>query len=127
MDLNAYRKRIDEIDDELVRLFAERMETAAGIAAFKKENDLPVLDTRREREKLQQIAEKTPEELEDYAVRLYSLLFELSRSYQKRLLGTQSELGAQIEAALRETPPLFPGNPAVACQGVEGSYQQLAC
>ncbi len=127
MDLNAYRKRIDEIDDELVRLFAERMETAAGIAAFKKENDLPVLDARREREKLQQIAEKSPEELEDYAVRLYSLLFELSRSYQHRLLGTKSALGEQIETALRETPPLFPGNAAVACQGVEGAYQQLAC
>ena len=89
MDLNAYRQRIDEIDDGILRLFAERMELAAGIAAYKRENDLPVLDRRREREKLRKIEEKTPEELQDYAVRLYSLLFELSRSYQNRLLGTQ--------------------------------------
>ena len=42
MDLNAYRKRIDEIDDELVRLFAERMEVAAGIAAFRTQINDPV-------------------------------------------------------------------------------------
>lgn len=127
MDLNQYRQRIDEIDDQLLRLFAERMEVAAGIAAYKKENNLPVLDMRREREKLLQIAEKTPEGLKDYAVSLYSLIFELSRSSQNRLLGTRSELTEQIETALRETPQLFPGNATVACQGVEGSYQQMAC
>ena len=127
MDLNQYRQRIDEIDEQLLRLFVERMEVAAGIAAYKKENRLPVLDMRREREKLLQIAEKTPEELRDYAVSLYSLIFELSRSSQNRLLGARSELTEQIERALGETPPLFPGSAAVACQGVEGSYQQMAC
>ena len=91
MDLNDYRQQIDEIDEELLQLFVRRMEIAAGIAAYKKENELPVLDRRREREKLQAIAEKTPEPLQDGAVRLYSLLFELSRSYQNRLLGTESE------------------------------------
>ena len=127
MELSEYRARIDAIDEEIVRLFAERMEAAAGIAAYKREHNLPVLDQRREREKLLQIAEKTPEGLRDYAVSLYSLIFELSRSSQNRLLGTRSELAEQIETALRETPPLFPGHAVVACQGVEGSYQQLAC
>ena len=127
MELSEYRARIDAIDAEMVRLFAERMEVAAGIAAYKKENNLPVLDMRREKEKLLQIAEKTPEGLKDYAVSLYSLIFELSRSCQSRLLGTKSELTEQIETALKETPPLFPGHAVVACQGVEGSYQQLAC
>ena len=28
MDLNDYRKEIDQIDDELIALFAKRMETA---------------------------------------------------------------------------------------------------
>lgn len=95
MDLSTYRKRIDEIDDAILRLFAERMEVAAGIAAYKKENDLPVLDARREREKLRQIAEKTPEELRDDTARLYTLIFELSRAYQTRLLGTRNEEGKE--------------------------------
>ena len=32
MELSEYRARIDKIDDELLRLFAERMQTAAGSA-----------------------------------------------------------------------------------------------
>ena len=44
MELSDYRAQIDRIDTELLRLFAERMQTAAGIAAYKKSHGLPVLD-----------------------------------------------------------------------------------
>ena len=61
MDLNDYRTRIDQIDDQLVKLFAERMETVVGIAKYKEEHNLPVLDAGRERKKLLALAEKSPE------------------------------------------------------------------
>ena len=48
MELSDYRVQIDRIDRQLVELFAQRMETAAGIAAYKKEHGLPVLDPIRE-------------------------------------------------------------------------------
>ena len=79
--------QIDEIDHKLVELFAKRMDVAAGIAAYKKEHGLPVLDPVREREKLQKTVQSAPEALRDYTASLYSLLFELSRCYQNRLLG----------------------------------------
>lgn len=60
MDLSDYRAQIDRIDAELLRLFAERMQTAAGIAAYKKGHALPVLDTGREREKLAGIVKAAP-------------------------------------------------------------------
>lgn len=126
MELLDYRNRMDQIDDELVKLFTQRMELAAQIAEFKKENKLPVLDTNREREKLLDIAGKTPENLQDYALSLYSLIFELSRSSQNRLLGMTTELTDKIKAAIENTPQLFPANATVACQGVE-AYSQLAC
>ena len=50
--LQEYRKKLDRIDAEILRLFTERMDTAGKIAGWKKENSLPVLDLRREREKL---------------------------------------------------------------------------
>ena len=56
MELSDYRARIDQIDRQLVELFAQRMNTAAGIAAYKKEHGLPVLDPVREREKLLDVA-----------------------------------------------------------------------
>ena len=95
MELSEYRARIDKIDDELLRLFAERMQTAAGIAAYKKENALPVLDAGREREKLADVVKKAPEGMREEAVSLYRLLFSLSRSYQHELLGSGSALPEQ--------------------------------
>ena len=67
MDLNDYRRQIDEIDTQLLALFAQRMEVAAGIAAYKKEHDLPVLDSSRERQKLLDIAAKSPDAVKEYA------------------------------------------------------------
>ena len=61
MELSDYRARIDQIDRQLVELFAQRMNTAAGIAAYKKEHGLPVLDPVREREKLLDVAAQAPE------------------------------------------------------------------
>ena len=127
MDLNDYRREIDGIDAQLLELFARRMDVAAAIAEYKKENALPVSDPSRERQKLLDVAEMAPEALRDYAVSLYSLLFELSRGYQNRILGVRTELTQQIADAIAETPQLFPESAAVACQGVEGAYSQLAC
>ena len=120
MELSDYRNQIDHIDKELIRLFAERMDVAAEIAAYKKEHGLAVLDPARERAKLLDVAEQTPEALQEYAVSLYSLLFELSRSYQNRLLEKPSALTQEIQAAIEQTPKLFPQRAAVACQGVAG-------
>ena len=127
MNLNDYRRQIDEIDTQLLALFGQRMEVAAGIAAYKKAHDLPVLDSSRERQKLLDIAAKSPDAVKEYAVSLYSLLFELSRGYQNRVLGVSSDLTEQIAQAIESTPKLFPESAAVACQGVEGAYSQLAC
>ena len=127
MDLSDYRKQIDEIDDELVKLFSRRMETAADIARCKRGMGKAVMDAKREREKLLDILGKCPEEFQDYSSSLYSLIFELSRSYQNRILGTGSALTQQIQSAIENTPKLFPAKASVACQGVEGAYSQLAC
>ena len=127
MDLNDYRKEIDSIDDQMIALFARRMNIAAKIAEYKKANGLRVLDAHREKEKLRDIMEKTPDGLREYMSSLYSLMFELSRSHQGRLLGAAGELPTKIAAAIQDTPPLFPENAAVACQGVEGAYSEMAC
>ena len=127
MNLEQSRKTIDEIDSQLTKLFAERMSCAAEIAAYKKENNLPVLDAGRERQKLAAISELVPDELENSARCLYSLIFSLSRAYQHRLLGNDAELPKKIAAAIEQTPNLFPPKAMVACQGVEGAYSQIAC
>ena len=127
MDLKELRAQIDEIDDALVKLFCQRMDIAAQVADYKKKNDLPIFVPAREREKLQDVSQKAGPEMAAYTRTLYSMLFELSRSYQKKRNGGNPELYEKISQAIRETPALFPQEAMVACQGVEGAYSQLAC
>ena len=127
MELSEYRKKIDEIDAELLALFTKRMDVAAEIAEYKQEKRLPVLDLKREKQKLHEIEEQSREELSDYSFTLFSVLMELSRSRQNRILHRDSPETAAIETALRDTPPLFPEKAVVACQGVEGAYSGIAC
>ena len=127
MDLSEIRQQIDGIDQELVRLFCQRMNLSAQVADYKKANNLPIFVPARERAILQKVAQMAGPEMEDYTRVLYSMLFELSRSYQSKRNGEMSELYKSISKAIEETPKLFPQTPIVACQGVEGAYSQIAC
>ena len=127
MELNNYREHLDTIDKELLRLFTERMAIAGEIAQWKQQNSMPVLDLRREKEKLRAMEEMSPEDLKEYSVSLFSLMMELSRSYQNRIIHPASAETRAIEQALKETPQLFPETAIVACQGVEGAYSGIAC
>ena len=127
MDLKDLRTEIDAIDDQLVKLFSQRMEISAQIADYKKERSLPIFVPAREREKLADVAEKAGPDMANYTRVLYSMLFELSRSYQSKLTGEVSPLYREITEAIENTPKLFPQAPMVACQGVEGAYSQIAC
>ena len=127
MELKDLRQEIDHIDEELVRLFCQRMDVSARIAEYKKEKSLPIFVPAREREKLQTVAEAAGADMASYTRALYSMLFELSRSHQSKCNGRVSPLYQQITQAIENTPKLFPQTPMVACQGVEGAYSQIAC
>ena len=127
MDLQDYRQQIDQIDSQLVQLFCQRMDISAKIADCKKENNLPIFNPGREREKLQAVAGQAGPEMANYTRVLYSMLFELSRSFQSKLSGELTQLYREITTAIETTPNLFPQAPMVACQGVEGAYSQIAC
>lgn len=127
MDLNDLRDKIDQIDSELVKLFTARMDIAAQVAEFKKENNMPIFVPARERAILQSVADKAGPEMANYTRVLYSMLFELSRSYQQKRTTELTQLYKDITDSIENTPKLFPQTPMVACQGVEGAYAQIAC
>ena len=127
MDLNELRQQINSIDDELLTLFTRRMDLASQVADYKREHDLPILQPAREREILKKVADKAGPELGGYARVLFSMLIELSKSYQNKRTNKEIELHRQIDDAIENTPRLFPRSPMVACQGVEGANSQIAC
>ena len=126
MELQELRSKIDEIDAQLTKLFEARMDVAAEIGAWKRENHMPVLDAARERDKLNAIAAESREDMQTYTQMLYSMIFELSRSHQSDLTRTPSSLRHEVEQAIEGTPRLFPTSPIIACQGTEGAYSQIA-
>ena len=127
MDLTNLRQQIDCIDDQIARLFTQRMDTVLKVAEYKKQSGAPVLDSGREREIVHRIAGIVGPEYEGYAKVLFAMLFDLSRSYQNQKLAGQSPIINKIRLAQENTPKLFPNKAVVACQGVEGAYSQQAC
>jgi len=127
MDIQDYRAKIDEVDSELVRLYGERMEITREIGRYKREHNLPVLDTERERNLLNRVGEMAGEENENGVRALFGFLMSQSRTNQLLDGRKESELGNRIRTALEETSQLFPPKAVVACQGVEGAYSQKAC
>ena len=127
MELKDLREQIDNIDSELVKLFVKRMGLSAQVADYKKEHNLPIHVPAREREILQDVATKAGPDMANYTRVLYSLLFELSRSYQSRRNTETTPLYQTITNSIENTEKLFPQAPMVACQGVEGAYSQIAC
>ena len=81
MNLDELRMEIDKIDDQMIKLFEQRMDVAVKIAEYKKAIGKKVLDAPRQRQKLADICEKTDEEdMKRYLRTLYSVIFELSCS-----------------------------------------------
>ena len=68
MDINDTRKRIDLLDDVLLRIFNERARLALEIGHAKKELNLPVFDPAREKRIFNRMKEDNPGPLDDDAI-----------------------------------------------------------
>ena len=127
MGIEEIRAGISQLDEQIVNLVVERMKMASQVAQYKKENGVPVLNRTREREILTRVTNQAGPDFEEYAKILFSILFDLSKSYQIRVLTEEGPLAGQVAAAVESTPKLFPTKATVACQGMDGAYSQLAC
>ena len=84
MEIKDLRNEIDKIDGELTTLFKKRMETAAAIAAYKKENNLPVYDKAREDFLINKNTNYIKDEnLKDHYKKFLVSLMDISKDYQK--------------------------------------------
>lgn len=120
--LDEIRKEIDEIDSQLLPLIIKRMDAAKKVAAIKKENNIPILNTKREEEILNKMSTKGGEY--GSAVKVaYSTFMDISRALQHEILGSGKELREEISNGCLENGK---ENPKVICQGTEGSYSSKA-
>ena len=126
-DLSELRVEIDSIDRQIVELLTQRMAVANEVAEYKRERDLPVLDSSREQALLTKVTTQAGEEFAGGVRAVYHAILSASRSYQNVKLDREAGLYRGIRSALENTPNLFPQESKVACQGVKGAYAQIAC
>ncbi|AEH07235.1 chorismate mutase [Methanothermococcus okinawensis] len=87
--LNAIRCRINEIDEQLIALMAERTQFAGEIARLKMALDMPINDEKREREiqeKTRKLCEKYNNFNPDLALKILKLLMDYNKEIQMKEL-----------------------------------------
>ena len=124
LNLQEIRGKLDTIDNQMIGLFCQRMNLVKDGGAYKQENNLPILDTGRERDIINRVSLMAGEDLEHYSKLMYQTLFSVSRAYQSERLRAESTLMQALEAAAAHAQKKMPQRVMVACQGTEGAYSQ---
>ncbi len=112
--LEEARQIIDEVDREMARLYERRMDAVTQVLQYKKENQLPILDTRREKNVIQKNIDyiENPKYKPFYKDVMRNRMRN-SREYQQTLLSTDVVAYAGVKGAFGHlvSDRLFPGNP----------------
>jgi chorismate mutase/prephenate dehydratase len=123
-DLLEFRGQLDEIDEQIVSLYEQRMDICKEIAKFKIETGKKVFDRQREQEKLARVKSLTHDELYGHGVEeLFEQIMSASRKLQYKML---SESGVQGRLPFIGVDKLDIANARVVFQGAEGAYSQAA-
>ncbi len=89
-DLEQYRKEIDEIDQELTRLFELRLNTVLKVGAYKKRHDLPVLDATREKAVIERnIGRLKDPQFEPQVTQFFQSMMDITKETQTTLLKSE--------------------------------------
>jgi len=84
LTIDDYRKEINRLDAELLRIFNERADLALKIGEIKKELGIPVYDPEREKRIFETMSRENPGPLEDDAiVRLFERVIDESRRLER--------------------------------------------
>lgn len=126
MKLEDLRAGIDQIDDQIVALYAQRMNFAKQIAAAKKTDGTAISNSLREKSILSRVVNRVDEDIKLYTKQVFNTLFETSKAYQNSLIEIPSNLKDNIKKVLESGAKSFPLQATVACQGIEGAYSSIA-
>ena len=119
-DLQECRRKIDEIDNQMVELFEKRMKVCEEVAEYKIHTGKKVLDPEREHAKLEEIRKKAHGEFNELgAQELFQQIMAISRKRQYQLL---TEYGPKEKEDFQMVEQLPRNNVTVVFQGVEGAY-----
>lgn len=122
--LEELRLQLDEVDDEIVRLYEKRMGICEQVGEYKVKSGRKVLDRQRENNKLADVASKVSTDFNKKGIKeLYQQLMSMSRKLQYQQLVSAGALG---RLPFIEMPCIDMENVRIVFQGTEGAYSQAA-
>ena len=123
-DLQQCRNEIDAIDSEIQRLFEKRMKVCEDVAEYKIETGKQVLDTAREKQKLEALGGRANGEFNALGIQeVFQQIMAISRKRQYQLLTSHGVEGERDYETVEHLPLR---NVTVVFQGVEGAYSYAA-
>lgn len=124
IDLAQLRSQIDEIDQNIVALYEQRMEVAANVARYKIESGKKVFDKAREEEKIRKVKSLTHNEFNSHGIEeLFEQIMAMSRKLQYQMIAEQ---GGMNKLPFIGVDSLEEQKARVVFQGAEGAYSQAA-
>ena len=92
MDIADWRRQIDELDREIVRLISKRAEAAQASGKLKRTTELPVYEPNRERVVFDNVRSHNPGPLPDIElVHIYERIIDVMRAIQRNELASQAK------------------------------------
>ena len=124
LDLNVIREQIDGIDKQLVDLFEQRMKLTKEVAEYKIQTGKKVLDTQRERAKIEAVTKLVKNEANVHAIDdLFSQIMANSRKGQYQLL---EAMGQTLREPYEAIESINKEGVKIVYQGVPGAYSYIA-
>ncbi len=124
LDLNKIRDNIDETDKAIIELFEKRMKLCEEVAEYKIETGKQVLDTTREKQKLEKVTSLATGDFNKKSVEeLFKQIMAMSRKMQYQILerhGADNLVNDVI--TFEEIDDIKKGGARIVYQGLEGAY-----
>ena len=124
LDLGKIRDDIDIIDREIIELFEKRMKLCSDVAEFKIENGREVLDTTREKQKIEKVISLAGNDFNKKGVEeLFKQIMAMSRKLQYQIL-EKHNVKNDIDDVIKfdEIKDIDTENVKIVYQGLEGAY-----
>jgi chorismate mutase len=85
MEISDWRKKIDEVDEQIVHLINQRAEAAQAIGALKQKSELPVYEPKREKDVFEHVRRSNQGPLSNTEiVDIYERIIDVMRALQKK-------------------------------------------
>jgi chorismate mutase/prephenate dehydratase len=126
MELKDIRQKIDQIDDQIAKLYNERMHCVAEVIDAKKQTGKAVFDPDREKNIILRVADLVDDDKKVYLKRVFETLMDTSKAYQTVNSVYNTSLSKNLTEALDKGELVFPVKAKIACQGIKGAYSGIA-